>query len=269
MNQILVQPTISQPVTRYGGLSTETLYSLYRHEAWARLDEGERLNLLQETVNREVQANGAGYLCELSMVRLPSSIYGQEHNGHIQLNEELCLRDRLLYQTTAEPICIDLKDANFLALETALHEHRHSFQTQMIEGKLDPRLCEPKLLAALEANQLQPTVVNGQTASQYMQGLTSYSLYYLNPCELDANKIAEAKTAAILEQLRARFGEDSSMQAYLQRVERSGVTAKLAEYSRAYACEGVELEVAQILKNCHFKTEVAVNEKLEMPSNRR
>lgn len=263
MNQLLAKQPISQPVTRYGGLSTETLYSLYHHKAWAKLDAGERLDLLQETVNREVQANGAGYRCELSIVPLPSSVYGQERNGNIQLNEELCFRDRLIYQSTAEPICLELQDANFLALETALHEHRHSFQTQAVEGKLDSRLYEPELLASLEANQLQPTTVNGQTASQYMQGITSYSLYYLNPSELDANKNAEAKTAAILGQLRARFGEDGSMNTYLHRVERSGVTARLAEYTRVYNCESVDREVAQILKNCHFKTAFPVNAKLE------
>lgn len=57
--------------TQYGNLSNDQLYSMYRESVYSKLGESEKLDLLQETVNRAALEKGnrssGGQVCRLAL----------------------------------------------------------------------------------------------------------------------------------------------------------------------------------------------------------
>ena len=68
----MAEEKITQPQTMYSSLSDSDLYAMYRHDSWATLDESQRHDLLQETVNREAIADGMSLLttCRLTQMAI-------------------------------------------------------------------------------------------------------------------------------------------------------------------------------------------------------
>ena len=67
----MAEEKITQPQTMYSSLSDSDLYAMYRHDSWVTLDESQRHDLLQETVNREAIADGNKLTANVSFGHLP------------------------------------------------------------------------------------------------------------------------------------------------------------------------------------------------------
>ena len=60
--------------TRYGEVSDGHLYSMFRESAYARLSESEKLDLLQEVVNRDAMEKGEIGAPEVRFAELPVKV---------------------------------------------------------------------------------------------------------------------------------------------------------------------------------------------------
>lgn len=77
--------------TRYGNLSNEQLYSMFRESSYSKLDESEKLDLLQETVNRDALERGEIGAPEVRFADLPANESGNASNGIINVNRDLAV----------------------------------------------------------------------------------------------------------------------------------------------------------------------------------
>ena len=80
---------VYQPLTGYSGFSDNALTDMFRHSVWIGLDEGQRLDLLQEVVNRETVKNGGLYSCKVEFCVLPSNTAGEQRGNTICLNRQM------------------------------------------------------------------------------------------------------------------------------------------------------------------------------------
>lgn len=247
--------------TRYSAVSDAGLRSMFTESAWQNLGETEKLDLLQETVNRVAMRDGVEP-CRVSFENMPSSTRGCQSGDRIMLNREMFVEGHVTYRYGDTSIRMDMQAPNYLAHETALHEYQHSFQTQASEGKVD---VAPELEARFASNNFTVTMINGQRASQYMLGKTEngYDLYYLNPTELDAYKTSQEQTLALVREHQLQNGDDASIASYLEQIAASGYDAQLAELKDKYG-ENVDKEVAQVLCNKYYNTNVPVDPNIEI-----
>lgn len=246
--------------TRYSNCSNGALSSAYTESSWMKLSEDEKLDLLQETVNREAMHNGAEP-CTVSFENMPSNTQGYQTDNKIVLNREMFVDNQITYKYGETSIKMDMQAPNYSAYEVVLHEYRHSIQQQISDGKID---ADPKTKARFEANNFTVTEINGQRASQYMLGKTgnSYDLYYLNPTELDAHKFSQEMAMTLVDEHRMQNGEDDSILSYAKEISTNGYEARLADLKAKYG-ENIDKEVEQILINKYSNTNVPVDENIE------
>lgn len=245
--------------TRYTFLSEKELHSLYLHSNWVKLDENERLDLLQETVNREVIADGGNYFGIVDFVNMSPSVSGSQSGFKINLNRYMFVNDikKETYNDTF--ISFDLENSNMLAYETVLHESRHLHQYAATLGLAEASQDE---LALYRANDFTVTNIDGERASQYLKGINSYSLYYLNPTELDAYKVSQEKALALAKELETEYGTDNSLELYQTQIESDGYNATLADI-REFLGENIDTEVATVLMNYHYGTDAPVRSEVK------
>lgn len=77
--------------TRYGNLNNEQLYSMFRESSYSKLDESEKLDLLQETVNRDALERGEIGAPEVRFADLPANESGNTSNGVINVNRNMAV----------------------------------------------------------------------------------------------------------------------------------------------------------------------------------
>ena len=77
--------------TRYGNLNNEQLYSMFRESSYSKLDESEKLDLLQETVNRDALERGEIGAPEVRFADLPVNESGNASNGVINVNRDMAV----------------------------------------------------------------------------------------------------------------------------------------------------------------------------------
>ncbi len=245
--------------TRYTFLSEKELHSLYLHSNWVGLDENERLDLLQETVNREVIADGGNYFGVVDFENMKPSVSGSQSGFKINLNRDMFVNDikKEVYNGTV--LSFDLENSNMLAYETVLHECRHLHQYAATMGLAK---ASQKELSLYRANDFTVTNIDGGRASQYLKGMNSYSLYYLNPTELDAYKVSQEKSLALAKELEAEYGMDNSLRLYQDQLESDGYQATLDDI-REDLGENIDSEVAQVLMNYHYGTDEPVRSEVK------
>lgn len=251
---------ITQPQTMYSSLSDSDLYAMYRHDSWATLDESQRHDLLQETVNREAIADGNKFTANVSFDHLPADTDGNQQDGNIILDYSKTVLDKQEAVINGKTITTDAKCPSYDALTTVLHEYQHVKQDAIIDGKIK---ANPSVQEALEANTSTLSVVDGQIGCQYLSGETDYGLYYMQPCELDAFTTSETKTDAIIDSIKAQYGSDPAMVAYADKMAKYGYAAQLAEFRAQYNNPDAEVEVSKALRNAYNNTNVAVDPKIE------
>lgn len=251
---------VYQPLTGYSGFSDNALTDMFRHSVWIGLDEEQRLDLLQEVVNRETVKNGGLYSCKVEFCVLPSNTAGEQRGNTICLNRQMFVENQLTEEYNGRMITYSLPDSNYNAYETVLHEHQHVKQDMIVAGLIPG---DEHTKNVYQANSFTTSTVDGKPASQYMFGVTDYSLYYLNPTELDAYKTSQTATRHLVSSQTTQYGADYASARYLSYLSRHGYEAKLKEYRNYYGNEMVDKEVENALLNEFQKSSLPVSPDIE------
>lgn len=249
--------------TRYGALSNEQLYSMYRESSYVRLSTNEKLDLLQETVNRDASERGEVGAPEVRFANLPVNVSGNAANGIINVNYDMAVKGVQTFTYADRTIQHNITDYNIQSLNTVLHENTHCFQEQIIDGTIT--IDNTNLIAEYQANAFTATVIhqNGtyQLGCQYLTGETpgGYYMYYFQPTERDAYLYAEVKTASILNSLSEKYGAEETFDAYEKSVDVNGFQAKEQEAIQVFQNSNFVSDLNQTLQNQYFGTNVSVN----------
>ncbi len=248
------------PENFYSELSDSDLYLCFCRNNWVALNESDRLLLLNAVLNKENMKYGGNYAVHITFENMKSNIAGYQNGDRIFLNREMFVNDRLIEVYGDKSIEFKLSDSNWQALETALHENRHVFQDKVVEGVVKYNEYNENIFAS---NGFTVSIVDGQRASQYMLGETSYALYYLNPTEMDAYKTSQERTQQIINALSKQGMRDVSADKYISNLQATGYKTKLEEFKKEFNNVNVEKEVAQVLKNTYFNMNAPVNKTIE------
>ena len=253
--------------TRYGNLSNDQLYVMFRESIYSRLDESEKLDLLQETVNRDALEKGEIGAPEIRFADLPANESGNAVNGVINVNRDMAVNGIQSFDYNGQTIQRSISDYNVQSLNTALHENTHCFQDQVVDGTIT--IADAQKTAEYQANSFTSSAIlqdgRYQLGSQYLAGETAngYYCYYFQSTERDAFLDAEEKTAAILNGLTEKYGTEPSFEAYAKSVETTGYHATEREAIERFQNLNFERELNQTLKNQYFGTNVPVDKNTE------
>ena len=253
--------------TRYGNLSNDQLYSMYRESVYSKLGESEKLDLLQETVNRAALEKGEIGAPEVRFADLPSNESGNAANGVINVNRDMAVKGVQTVEYNGQPIQHHIEDYNIQALNTVIHENEHAFQDQVIDGTIT--INDAQKTAEYQANGFNASAVlqdgKYQLGSQYLTGETAngYYCYYFQATERDAYLAAEEKTNAILSDLIAKHGTEPSFEAYNKSVSVTGYKAMEQEAINMFQNPNFERDLNQTLQNQFYGTNVPVDKNTE------
>ena len=209
--------------TQYARLNNGQLYAMFRESIYSRLEDSEKLDLLQETVNRDALEKGMVGAPQVQFADLPATESGNAANGYITVNRDMATRGIQTLEYNGQTFYHQMDDYNVQALNTVLHEDEHCFQEQIINGTII--IPDTDLAKEYMANDFTYSAVlkdgTYQLGSQYVLGVTpsGYYFYYFEPTERDAYLNSENKTAAILGQITSKFGTENSFSTYEKSVQ--------------------------------------------------
>lgn len=253
--------------TRYGNLSNDQLYAMFRESVYSNLGENEKLDLLQETVNRDALEKGEFGSPEVRFADLPANESGNAANGVINVNRDMAVNGVQSFEYNGQTIQHVVSDYNVQSLNTVIHENTHCFQDQIIDGTIT--IDDARKTAEYQANSFTSSAVlqdgRYQLGSQYLTGETAngYYYYYFQATERDAFLGAEEKTGAILNALTEKYGTESSFAAYAKSVETTGYHATAQEVIARFQNLNFERDLNQTLQNQYFGTNVPVDKNTE------
>lgn len=253
--------------TRYGNLSNDQLYSMFRESTYSKLGENEKLDLLQETVNRDAMEKGMISVPEVRFADLPANESGNAANGVINVNREMAVNGTQSFEYNGQVIQHVVSDYNVQSLNTVIHENIHCLQNQIIDGTITSD--DAGKTAEYQANSFTSSAVlqdgKYQLGSQYLTGETAngYFCYYFQATERDAFLGAEEKTALILNGLTKKYGTEPSFEAYSRSVETTGYHATEQEAIARFQNLNFERDLNQTLQNQYFGTNVPVEKNTE------
>lgn len=249
--------------TQYGSLSNDSLYSMYRESVYSLLNENQKLDLLQETVNRDALERGEIGSPEVRFTDMPSNISGNATDGVISINRDLAVKGIQTMEYQGHMIQHSVDDYNIQALNTIIHENVHCFQDQILNGTIT--IENQHLVQEYQANNFTSTVVQQNNSyclgSQYLTGETAggYYMYYFQATERDAFLLAEKKTEDILKELSEKYGMESSFAAYAKSVEATGYQVREQEAIQLFQSADFVKDLNQTLQNQYFGTDKPVD----------
>lgn len=253
--------------TRYGNLNNEQLYSMFRESSYSKLDESEKLDLLQETVNRDSLERGEIGAPEVRFADLPANESGNASNGVINVNRNMAVNGVQSIEYDGQTIQHPVRAYNIETLNTVLHENIHCFQEQVIDGTIN--IEDIQKSAEYQSNGFTTSAVlqNGkyQLGSQYLTGETAngYYCYYFQSTERDAFLGAEEKTDTILNNIIEKCGTEPSFEAYKKSVEITGYHATERAAIERFQNLNFERGLNQTLMNQYFGMNVPVTPNIE------
>lgn len=253
--------------TQYGYLNNDNLYAMYRGAVYSRLSENEKLDLLQETVNRDAIERGEIGSPKVQFAEMPPNVSGNAANGVITVNRDMAVNGVQIMNYQGHTIQHLIDDYNIQSLNTVLHENAHCFQDQVIDGSI--RIDDPQLTAEYQANSFTSSAVLQNHSyflgSQYLTGETAggYYMYYFQATERDAYFSAEKKTEEILQGLSAIHGSEPSFLAYSKSVMANGYQAREKEAIQMFQNPNFVRDLNQTLQNQYFGTNKPVNAETE------
>lgn len=253
--------------TRYGNLNNEQLYSMFRESSYSKLDESEKLDLLQETVNRDSLERGEIGAPEVRFADLPANESGNASNGVINVNRNMAVNGVQSIEYDGQTIQHPVRAYNIETLNTVLHENIHCFQEQVIDGTIN--IEDIQKSAEYQSNGFTTSAVlqNGkyQLGSQYLTGETAngYYCYYFQSTERDAFLGAEEKTDTILNNIIEKCGTEPSFEAYKKSVEITGYHATERAAIERFQNLNFERGLNQTLMNQYFGMNVSVAPNIE------
>lgn len=253
--------------TRYGNLSNDQLYAMFRESTYSKLGESEKLELLQETVNRDALEKGEVGAPEVRFADLPANESGNAANGVINANRDMAVNGMQSFEYNGQTIQHLISDYNVQSLNTVLPENTHCFQDQIIDGTIT--IEDAQKTAEYQANSFTSSAVlqdgRYQLGSQYLIGETpnGYYCYYFQSTERNAFLGAEERTAAILSGLTEKYGTEPSFEAYAKSVESTGYHATEREAIDRFQNPNFVRDLNQTLQNQYFGTNVPVDKNTE------
>lgn len=253
--------------TRYGNLNNEQLYSMFRESSYSKLDESEKLDLLQETVNRDSLERGEIGAPEVRFADLPANESGNASNGVINVNRDMAVNGVQSIEYDGQTIQHPVRAYNIETLNTVLHENIHCFQEQVIDGTIN--IEDIQKSAEYQSNDFTTSAVlqNGkyQLGSQYLTDETAngYYCYYFQSTERDAFLGAEEKTDTILNNIIEKCGTEPSFEAYKKSVEITGYHATERAAIERFQNLNFERGLNQTLMNQYFGMNVPVAPNIE------
>lgn len=253
--------------TRYGNLNNEQLYSMFRESSYSKLDESEKLDLLQETVNRDSLERGEIGAPEVRFADLPANESGNASNGVINVNRNMAVNGVQSIEYDGQTIQHPVRAYNIETLNTVLHENIHCFQEQVIDGTIN--IEDIQKSAEYQSNGFTTSAVlqNGkyQLGSQYLTGETAngYYCYYFQSTERDAFLGAEEKTDTSLNNIIEKCGTEPSFEAYKKSVEITGYHATERAAIERFQNLNFERGLNQTLMNQYFGMNVPVAPNIE------
>lgn len=253
--------------TRYGNLNNEQLYSMFRESSYSKLDESEKLDLLQETVNRDSLERGEIGAPEVRFADLPANESGNASNGVINVNRDMAVNGVQSIEYDGQTIRHPVRAYNIETLNTVFHENIHCFQQQVIDGTIN--IEDIQKSAEYQSNGFTTSAVlqNGkyQLGSQYLTGETAngYYCYYFQSTERDAFLGAEEKTDTILNNIIEKCGTEPSFEAYKKSVEITGYHATERAAIERFQNLNFERGLNQTLMNQYFGLNVPVAPNIE------
>ena len=254
-------------LTRYGNLNNEQLYSMFRESSYSKLDESEKLDLLQETVNRDALERGEIGAPEVRFADLPANESGNASNGIINVNRDLAVNGVQSIEYNGQTIQHSVRAYNIESLNTVLHENIHCFQDQIIDGTIN--IEDAQKSAEYQSNSFTTSVVlqdgKYQPGSQYLTGETAngYYCYYFQATERDAFLGAEEKTNAILNNIIEKYGTELSFEVYAKSVEITGYHATEQAAIERFQNLNFERDLNQTLMNQYFGMNEPVDPEVE------
>lgn len=253
--------------TIYKDLSNEQLYSMFRESTYSRLNESEKLDLLQETVNRDALERGEIGAPEVRFVDLPANESGNAADGVINVNRNMAVNGIQIVGYNGQTIQHIMSDYNCQTLNTVLHENVHCFQDQVIDGTIS--IDNVQKIAEYQANGFTESIVlqdgKYQLGSQYLAGKTAngYYFYYFQSTEKDAFLLAEEKTENILNSIIERYGNEASFEAYAKSIAVMGYYATEQEAIERFQNPDFVKDLNQVLQNQYFETSISVDPNTE------
>ena len=253
--------------TRYGNLNNEQLYSMFRESSYSKLDESEKLDLLQETVNRDALERGEIGAPEVRFADLPANESGNASNGVINVNHDMAVNGVQSIEYDGQTIQHPVRAYNIETLNIVLHENIHCFQEQVIDGTIN--IEDIQKSAEYQSNGFTTSAVlqdgKYQLGSQYLTGETAngYYCYYFQSTERDAFLGAEEKTDTILNNIIEKCGTEPSFEAYKKSVEITGYHATERAAIERFQNLNFERDLNQTLMNQYFGMNVPVAPNIE------
>lgn len=254
--------------TRYKILSDDQLYSMYRVSNYGKLKEDEKLELVQETVNRDALERGEIGAPEVRFVDLPVNESGNSIDGIININRYMAVYGVQNYEYKGQCVNHNIADYNMQTLNTAIHENIHCFQEQVIDETID--IGNVNLKREYQANEFTctPVVINGkaQIACQYLVGESAlgYYMYYFQATERDAYLNAEEKTGRIINQLIQKYGSEESFDEYKKSLKINGYYARENEAIKLFNNVNIVKDINYVLQNQYYGTKASVDQRTEM-----
>ncbi len=245
-----------RPVTSFSGLSDKELYSLYSDRSWSRMSLESKTELLQETANRETLAYGDSYAVKVRIDDLEPGTLGVQNGREVTLSRSAVENGKLYADYKGRTAEMRMQDSNWQSLETVLHEVRHTWQDEVAQGRIE---ADRDLQDTFASNGFTVSEIDGKKGVNYMYGVKDGNMYLLNPTEADANIYAQGKTSEIIGKMKAEGTADLTMDVYAEKLERSGYGVQLQRIREETGKQDIDSQVAQVLKNCHFKTDEPVD----------
>lgn len=253
--------------TRYGNLNNEQLYSMFRESSYSKLDESEKLDLLQETVNRDALERCEIGAPEVRFADLPANESGNASNGVINVNRDMAVNGVQSIEYDGQTIQHPVRAYNIETLNTVIHENIHCFQEQVIDGTIN--IEDIQKSAEYQSNGFTTSAVlqdgKYQLGSQYLTGETAngYYCYYFQSTERDAFLGAEEKTDIILNNIIEKCGTEPSFETYKKSVEITGYHATERAAIERFQNLNFERGLNQTLMNQYFGMNVPVAPNIE------
>ena len=269
-------PAYGSHPTRFSALTDDQLYMGFRPSTWSKLNDGIRLDLMQEAVNRSAAAHGEAGSCQVIWdSSLSDHTMGAQRDGMIRVNPAH-------YSGEGSLPLPDLPRSvqSWSALETVLHEDEHAFQEQAIDGTIP--LEDQELLKQYRSNGFDISTVD--TMAGKRQGLQyininsndrrDYLMYYLQATERDAHRFSQEKASAIMERQQALSRLDTGMDPQARAFDEQAAKTYRAylsansyenicqEANEAFFTKDFEHDLNTTLVNCKY----GENSPLEDPS---
>lgn len=253
--------------TRYGNLADDNLYAMYRGCIYSRLDTAEKLDLLQETVNRDARESGELGAPKVEFGMLSAGVSGEAKDGVIHIDYHMAVDGVQSVTYEGRSVTYAREDYNIQALNTALHENAHCYQEQIVDGTIC--ISDSRLTFEYQANSFTESAVlrdgSYRMGSQYLTGETpnGYCMYYFQATERDAYRWAEIKTNHILQELEDKFGVEPSFAAYAKDLEVNGYQAMEQRALKLFDNPNFEADLNQVLCNQYYGTNFPVDREIE------